>query len=166
MGIQKIISDKSEIKKQLLQTLWVKGKPRALGLVCNDLHVDDDFITGLAECNADFVFTAWEEMLGNNIRTVNSDVIAGKIEGFDFFLCSGESEWLQDFLEKGVVPIIHKKNTLSSLLKDFNPIKWEGNAFLYEENNKWSVYAALVKYLENYKFPYDNKNLVKNIMGE
>jgi glycogen synthase len=40
----------------------------------------------------------------------------------------------------------------------------EGNGYIFEKNNKWEIFYALTKYLENYKFPYDNRNLVKNVL--
>jgi hypothetical protein len=27
------------------------------------------------------------------------------------------------------------------------------------------MYYAIIRYLENYKFPYDNRNLVKNVVS-
>ena len=44
-------------------------------------------------------------------------------------------------------------------------MKDEGNAYLYDEDNEWSVFYALARYLENYKISFDNKNLVKNVLG-
>ena len=40
----------------------------------------------------------------------------------------------------------------------------EWNAYFYDESNKWSIFSSIVKYMENYTFPFDNKNLVKNVV--
>ena len=38
------------------------------------------------------------------------------------------------------------------------------NSFLYDSDIMWSMFYALVGYLENSKFSFDNKNLVKNVL--
>jgi len=53
---------------------------------------------------------------------------------------------------------------LSALLKEFNPMKGEGNAFIYEKENIWCIFYAFIRYLENSKFPFDNKILVQNVI--
>jgi hypothetical protein len=62
------------------------------------------------------------------------------------------------------VPIVSSNNYLSSLLKEFDAKASSGNAFLYDNMDSYSVFYALIRYLENKKFPYDNKILVKNLV--
>ena len=71
---------------------------------------------------------------------------------------------LEKIMQHGVVPLINDKNYLGSILQEFSPGKGEGNAYLYDKWNMWSAYYALIRYLENHKFPYDNRNLVKNVI--
>jgi hypothetical protein len=42
-------------------------------------------------------------------------------------------------------------------------MKSEGNAFLYDMYDEWSIFYALIKYVENTKFPFDNKALIENV---
>jgi hypothetical protein len=49
-------------------------------------------------------------------------------------------------------------------LTEFNASKVEWNAFIFESNALCDIYYAIIRYLENYKFPYDNKALVKNVL--
>ena len=84
---------------------------------------------------------------------------------FDFILVDNDFEWLNHYLSNWICPIIPKNNHLSSILKEFDPIKTKWNSYLYDDNNKWSIYYAVIRYLENYKFPQDNKNLVRNIIS-
>jgi len=164
MSIQKLISEKSADKKELLQKLGIKGSSRAIGIVCSYVSLEWDMIDGLQHCNADFVCLDTTAS-GENIYSLSQSELSKHLSGFDFFICTEETPKLQDYLSKGIVPIVYEKNYLSTLLQEFNPIKGEGNCFVYESKNKWSIYGALVKYLENYKFPYDNKNLVKNTVN-
>jgi hypothetical protein len=61
--------------------------------------------------------------------------------------------------QKGIVPLIH--NNLASLgFKAFKPVEEDGNSFLFDNWNNWEVFAALVRCLENYQFPYDWGNIV------
>ena len=82
---------------------------------------------------------------------------------FDFVVCDDCNDNLSDYIKKLVVPIINEDNHMSSILKEFNAIKNEWNSYLYKDKDEWSIFYALVRYLENYKFSFDNKNLVKNL---
>jgi hypothetical protein len=35
---------------------------------------------------------------------------------------------------------------------------------MFKQENSWDIFYSIIRYLENYKFPYDNKALVKNIL--
>jgi hypothetical protein len=86
------------------------------------------------------------------------------IIGYDFIVCDDEISNLNLYIEKWIIPIILRNNYMAAILKEFNPLRSEWNAFFYEELDKWSIFYTIVRYLENYKFPQDNKNLVKNIL--
>ncbi len=83
--------------------------------------------------------------------------------GLDFVICDTGTDCINKCFEHGIAPIIVKDSNVSSLLSEFNPMKSEWNAYLYDTVNEWSIFATLIRYLENYKFTFDNKNLVKNI---
>jgi len=82
----------------------------------------------------------------------------------DFIVCDDCMWKLWDYLKKGIVPIVSKENYLNNILNEFNPVKSEWNTFFYEKENVWSIFYAIVRYLENHKFPYDNRNLIKNVI--
>lgn len=62
---------------------------------------------------------------------------------------------LKNALAYGVLPVIQN----DPILKNYNPVNESGNAFLFEKENEWLFFAALVRALENYKFAYDWQNL-------
>lgn len=95
----------------------------------------------------------------HTIQKVSQDLYLG----FDFICVDNEFEWLNAYFQAWVCPIIPHNHHLSLLLKEFDPLKSEGNSYIYTENNKWSMLYAMIRYMENYKFPYDNRNLIKNI---
>ena len=60
----------------------------------------------------------------------------------------------------GVVLISDEK---SPLLENYKPNEETGNSFLYKKMDLWSVFAALVRALETFKFPYDWNHIVRKI---
>lgn len=61
--------------------------------------------------------------------------------------------------ENGVVPITQ---ALDPSIMDYNPNTESGNAFVYQNANQWEVFAAVVRAIETYKFPYDWKFIVRS----
>ncbi len=167
MNLTDVLKNKKLKSDKLKQKYSLNKKNKPFGLIkLKNKNLLKDIRDGLLELPMSFVIEVdWvdTEKLWENI-VATSKVLTSDLIAFDFILCDDEVKWLNKYFEKWITPIIIKDNTLSSILKDFNPIKNEGNAFLYDRENKWSIYSALVRYNENYKFPFDNKNLVKNVL--
>lgn len=98
-----------------------------------------------------------------NVKVVK-EVNKKTVGWFDFIICDNEISSLSDYLRQWTVPIISENSHMLSILNEFDPVKNIWNSFLYMEDNKWSIFYALVRYLENSKFSFDNRNLVKNIL--
>ena len=112
-------------------------------------------------------FIIWESFLEetpNNI-VFKTELDKETLSGVDFILTDNDFEELKEYLSLWIAPILPTNNYLWSLLIEFDPLKSEWNCYLYEEFNVWSMYYSTVRYLENFKFPYDNRNLVKNIVS-
>jgi hypothetical protein len=87
--------------------------------------------------------------------------------GADAFITDSWSLAPKDELMKSaVVPIGPTAWAKEIDLTEFNPMKFEGNAFLFDKPDKYTMFAALVRYLENVKYPGDKRTLLKNIAGE
>ncbi len=67
---------------------------------------------------------------------------------------------VQHALSKGVIPIVSHDFPLD-ILENYNPNLENGNSFMYYKQTPWSVFAATIRAYENYRFPYDWKNLCK-----
>ena len=66
---------------------------------------------------------------------------------------------IDEWLLNGVVPITHLREGISN----YDPNQEVGNSFVYgdvEDTDQWKIFAALVRALETYKFPYDWKSIV------
>lgn len=121
---------------------------------------------GLLNLDAEFIVEMpWietEQLWKNIVATwkINKNDLAW----FDFAVFDELDVNISEYTNIWVVPIIKKGSHLSSILTQFNPIKNSWNSFIFYKLNKWCIFAWVVKYLENYKFPYDNKNLVKRVV--
>lgn len=55
----------------------------------------------------------------------------------------------------GVIPIMPPE----PFAEDHDPVQEKGNAFFYPKGSVWGFFAALVRALENFRFPYDWKTI-------
>lgn len=167
MTLSTIIADKKKYNQLLKKNFWVTSKHKCIGLIkINDKDILDLLITGLPTLPCTFIIETDLDLINNEVSNIfyTSKIKNDLITGFDFILCDDDLDWLSSYMKKWITPIIIKNNHMSSLLSEFDPMKSEGNCYFYEENNSWSIFYSVIRYLENYKFPYDNRNLVKNII--
>lgn len=66
-------------------------------------------------------------------------------------------------MNAGIVPIMPTNHAFTGLLRDFNPLSFEGNGFFFAKNDPYVIFSRIVGYLENTKFPDDHKILIKNV---
>lgn len=164
MNLSELIKEKRKISDNIKNLYSLPKKNKAVGLIkLDDSNLANELQEGLKELPANFIIE-WsniEDKWYNNIAISDN---TSKLEyGFDFIVCDNCTDRLNELFSKWIVPIIIKDSHISSLLKEFNPIKNEWNSYMFEKDEKWNIFYAIVRYLENYKFPFDNKNLVKNI---
>lgn len=61
----------------------------------------------------------------------------------------------------GVVPITYAFPDAADLV-NYRAAEEKGNSFLFQHFNPWDIFAATVRALENFQFPYDWKNILKH----
>jgi hypothetical protein len=167
MNITTILAEKKENSTKLKKQLWILLKFKPLWLIkLNNNELTKDLVKGLKSLPAWFVVYIKDEkteILSKNVVItwiLEDDVMSW----FDFIVCDNEIKDLSIYIQQGITPITYKKNNYKNELIEFNPLKNEGNSFFYENLNKWDIFYTIVRYMENYKFPFDNKNLVKNVL--
>jgi hypothetical protein len=128
-----------------------------------DEKIVANLINGLKELPWNFVVITQNDYKNEeNIVFLKKDISIDC--WFDFIICDDEANCkLNLSFKKWIIPIIHKDNHLSTLLREFNPMANEWNSFMYAKNNEWSIFYAISRCLENLKYPQDKKNLVKNV---
>ncbi len=165
MSFPELLKEKKDHAAQVKTKLNLPKWNTSNGLVIlSNSELTTELIEWLSTLNANFVVLSEN----NNSQSSKNVTVVKEISeelnsGFDFLVCDNEVSNLGKYFEKWVVPLAPKENYMSSILKEFNPMKSEGNSFLYDDENKWSIFYAITRYLENCKFPYDKKNLVKNV---
>ena len=70
---------------------------------------------------------------------------------------------ISTLLKNQVVPIIPLEEDVKKNFSEFNPMKFEGNAFLFEQKTKYHVFEKLVRYVENIRYAGDKRTLLQNI---
>lgn len=67
---------------------------------------------------------------------------------------------LTQSLTHATVPIAPK----TKALENYNPVQESGNAFLYDTEDVWQCFAAIVRAVETHVFPYDWKTIQKHCL--
>ena len=168
MTLEWILNEKKEKSTQIKSSYGFYKDYKPLGLIkLSNVELIKSLINWFENLSAWFVIV-WDPMIiksdAKNIiirKSINNE----QLSWFDFILSDDNLENITLYSSKWITPIILKDNHLWNILKEFNPMKSEWNSFLYDEDNEWCIFYSLVRYLENYKFPFDNKNLVKNVLN-
>lgn len=168
MNLNILLKEKREKNLFLKNKFWLIKKNKAVWLIkLQNKSFIKDLRDGLLVLPSSFiVYVEWienEKLWNNLVATWNID--DNDLIWFDFIVCDDDISNLNSYLDKGIAPIINNDNHLINLLKEFNPLKNEWNSYIYEGSDKWSIYYAIIRYMENFKFPFDNKNLVKNVIN-
>ena len=107
--------------------------------------------------------TAEESTLANVVFQEKLPI--NELPAFDFFIYDNEHEGIEvgKCMKANIVPIMPEKNVFSGILKEFSPMKFEGNGFFWKNDNPYCMFEKVVAYLENIKFPEDRRVLLKNV---
>lgn len=65
-------------------------------------------------------------------------------------------DW-QEILGKGAVAVI--KEDVNPIFENYSPDQENGNSFLFNVYDKYDIFAAIIRALENHKFSYDWQNI-------
>lgn len=165
MSLQNILTEKKKQQELLKTRLKFQKKNKILALVIfEDTETLEKLLDWLNILPVDFVVITKQKFKDYNNIIYKEEINQNTFYWFDFVLWDNCITNLLDYLKKWIVPIVPKSCYLNNVLTEFNPLKSEWNAFFYEDNNHWKIFFSLVRYIENYKFPYDNRNLVKNVL--
>jgi starch synthase len=177
---KKTIENKIENKRLFCEEVGLPFNKK-IPLICitypltdkNNLQMLEDVMNGILEQPVEIVltgigtekyqkfFTGLSEKDHNKVVIVeNSEDEKRKIyAASDIILIPTLSEECveeaKQAMRYGVVPVIPPQ----AFAEDYNPNQEKGDCFVYLKDSPWSLFATLIRALENYKFPYDWKNI-------
>jgi len=163
--IDTLIKDKSEAKDKLssmlkfhikkpLVALFVdkelsKLEEKNLVMILDGVKDLDATVIAIADTNSE-IFSNVKVMEYNRM---NRHYL---LEAADIALVFDFTD-VEELLANGIIPISHERPEV----KDYDPNHESGNAFIYKNTSPWSVFAALVRAVETFKFPYDWKHIIR-----
>ncbi len=145
---------KDDIRSKILRQHNFGFKSRALIL----LDISDREIH-------DFLLEAWKLLDIVCITSTGRPEEKVEYAGFDACISDGISRNLDivALVQAGVVPILPIENAFPKIFIEFDPMKFEGNAFLYSSINKYLIFEKLIRYLENIRYAGDKRTLLNNL---
>jgi hypothetical protein len=85
----------------------------------------------------------------------------------DILICAqvdNQGLLLREHMPQGVVPIVGASGCPQEITP-YDAREGEGNGFVYNKQTVYSIFAEVVKYLENKKFPSDRHAIKKNAIA-
>lgn len=103
---------------------------------------------------------SFPKITSKNLRYVDTQEKSEAMQAADFVIAlNGEAEEVR---KARCVPIAAMNGDGTS---DYNPIHEKGNGFYFKNPTKWEIFAAVIRAMETYKFPYDWENLMREILS-
>lgn len=143
---------KEDTRSQIIHKYSLSPRTRAIVLV--DL-LDKEIIDFLLEASQ----SIWVSCI------LMSDIAANLISGADVFISDRKTQSIDvvSMIQHSIVPIIPIENDYPKVFSEFDPMKFEWNAFLFSETNKYLIFEKLIRYLENVRYSGDKRILLTNI---
>lgn len=160
------IREIKQMAKKNIQSIYAFPKTlNSLGIIAiKDPEKRKFVLEGVAAIGLGAIVIGSDDMDISNIVPIEK-VPQNELIGFDFFVFDNEHEGVDviQYMKAGITPIMPEKNVFSGMLREFNPMKFEGNGFFWNSDNPYCIFQKVVAYTENIKFPEDRRVLLKNI---
>ena len=147
--MQKIQTSHDQHRVALMRKLWADRSTRALIL----LDIRDPEVKKFLSDAAPLLNITLSE-------TLDSDSLGG----YDACITDGLGDLdLVNLVKHSVVPILPQDHALIQSFREFDPMKFEGNAFIFSSVNSYLIFEKLIRYLENIRYPGDKRTLLNNV---
>jgi hypothetical protein len=98
------------------------------------------------------------------VKAISGEFSLEMLDGADAIISDGKNVDIKKLLPHVLVPIVTENIAKKYGLSEFNPMKFEGNAFLFEDpKNGFQIFEKIVRFLENIRYPGDKRTLLQNI---
>lgn len=161
---QKFISEKAKYKRKILGKMFLPRQPVLLiesGIRSQESRILKDLLNGISSIRLTALVIGEKMDLpeAKNIHWLPETERSDAYKASDFVIILNNN--VAAVLDKGCVPIAQLDGNGTV---DYNPLLEKGNGFYFENPTAWEIFAAVVRGLETYKFPYDWENLVREII--
>jgi len=162
---QKFINEKAKKKRELLGKMFFPRTPVLL-INCADSGTDDygALFEGLKSIDLTTIVVAPHPAAqrDKNIFYFTPDKLEDAAAAADFVVAPDNGN-LKTWRAEGCVPISQLDGDSTV---NYNPLQEKGNGFYFKNPTAWEMFAAVVRALETYQFPYDWENLVREMLKE
>ncbi len=166
-SIENLISKKRNAKKELAKDFAFNHKKPLLAIIldkeltCGQEEVLQGLLQGVSALDIEAVILADSNLDAISfphtiILPYSQKSRKRLIEAADMALCFSFND-VEEMLLSGTVPISIKRNEVMN----YDPNRETGNAFIAKEESTWGVFAALVRALETFSFPYDWTHILR-----
>ena len=162
-SFRNLLRDKKKVKKSLFDKLSIKSTKPLLGIILEkELPKKDEetlfhLLEGLRNTDLEVIILGSDKFKKKSYllpyTKKNRKVL---LEASDMALSFSFND-VEEMLLHGTIPISDTRPEI----KDYNPNQEMGNSFIYKSNNQWSMFAASIRALETFKFPYDWQNIIR-----
>ncbi len=159
MASKQIIEKKEKSKKALLKVDESEGR---MPLIC--LMTDDEsseiikMIEGVEALGVHLVIAEKHPVCLHKAKSTMCGVSQKEaLEAADIAIVFN-AEDIATARKFGCVPVAPELNVATV---NYNPVQEKGNGFYFKNTTAWDIFAALVRALETYQFPYDWDNVLK-----
>lgn len=163
---QKFIQDKAKKKREFMGAMFFPRTPVLLVDFSKfkTLSKCKDLLKGIEALNITTLAIPPKNNFqlggGKNIHWIKPEAASSAICAADFsIVLNGDAT---ELMKNGCVPISKLDGNATI---DYDPLREKGNGFYFKDATKWEIFAAVVRALETYKFPYDWENLIRDILN-
>lgn len=95
------------------------------------------------------------------ISNMNEAVLAGA----DIWITDvlDDSIPIQELSQKRIVPIIPMIPVYKDIFSEFDPMKFTGNAFIFQSIDQFQMFEKIIRALENMRYAGDKRMLLENV---
>lgn len=150
--LSEVIKEKKVAKTKILKQYNFPKNSRAVILnLISDENLKN-FVTSACEEIGVSVIESLENF-DKNLLIGADAVVSEKIE---------KNSEFEEIFEQAVTPIFPSASHYD--FEEFNPMKFEGNAFLFHENKPFQIFEKICRMLENLNYVGDRRMLIKNLL--
>lgn len=163
---QKLLCEKAKKKRKFLGTMFFPRTPVILVDLSHSKESSEfaDLLEGFRAINLTTLVIPPKKKsalpASDHLHVVRPEEKAAAFEAADFVMVLDGA--VKEVWQYGCVPISQLDGDETI---DYNALREKGNGFYFKNATKWEMFAAIVRALETYQFPYDWENLIREILS-